>query len=119
DHPYRYGLFSLEYSTEALSNGFFELLSISARLPDGTLIELGPDATPDRRNLAAGVAPVPPANLSSAFDSTAVVRVYIGVPRQRQGGPNVSVRNGHPASTRFVRRDLLLQDESDGGNDQE
>lgn len=119
DHPYRYGLHALEYSPEALANGFFELTRLSARLPDGTLVDLGQEETPDRRDVAAGIASVTPANLGTAFDSTAVVRVYVGVPRRKSGGANVSVRNGRPATTRFVRRDLLLQDDSDGGNDQE
>lgn len=119
DHPYRYGLYALEYSTDALANGYFELNRLSARLPDGTLIDLGQEETPDRRDVSATIAKLPAANLSNAFDSTAVVRVYVGVPRRKSGGQNVSVRNGHIPTTRFVRRDVLLQDDSDGGNDQE
>lgn len=116
DHPYRHGLYALEYSPEALANGFFEITRISARLPDGTIIDLGCDATPDRRSVQPSISA---ANLQDAFDQTAVLRVYIGVPRRRSLGPNVDVRNGHPVTTRFIRRDLVLTDDSDGGNEQE
>jgi type VI secretion system protein ImpJ len=122
DHPYRHGLFCLEYSPEALANGYFEILRICARLPDGTIVDLGHDATPDRRPLSTATTANnshPSKSLQSAFDETSVVRVYIGVPRRRSGGANVDVRNGHPVTTRFVRRDVLLQDDSEGGNEQE
>ncbi|HET6426548.1 MAG TPA: type VI secretion system baseplate subunit TssK [Planctomycetaceae bacterium] len=119
DHPYRHGLYALEYSSEALANGFFEIQRISARLPDGTIIDLGHDATPDRRSVSAENPSVSATNLQDAFDQTAVVRVYIGVPRRLSVGPNVDVRNGHPVTTRFIRRDLVLTDDSEGGNEQE
>lgn len=115
DHPYRHGLYALEYSSEALANGFFEINRLCARLPDGTIVDLGQDATPERRALSA----VSTTRLQDAFDQTAVVRVYIGIPRRRSVGANVAERNGHPVTTRFIRRDLSIPDDSDGGNEQE
>lgn len=119
DHPYNYGLQTIEFSRDALANGFFEISRLGARMPDGTLIDLQHANSPDRVSLTSGLNALQPADLNAAFVSTAVVRVYLAIPRERHGGPNVSRQNGHPATTRYLQRESLFQDDSAGGNDQE
>ena len=51
DHPYNYGLFSLDLSREAIANYQVQVSTCRARLKDGTLITLGVGQEPDRVDL--------------------------------------------------------------------
>lgn len=120
DHPYNYGLHALEFSREALANQQFEVHRLQARLRDGTLVSLGPGQEPDRVDLKEAIAagPAAQADLTDAFERSAVVRVYLAVPKLRLGRANIgsAERNGQ---TRYREERVELQDESQGGNDQE
>ncbi|WP_166819887.1 type VI secretion system baseplate subunit TssK [Thalassoroseus pseudoceratinae] len=120
DHPYCYGLQSLEFSRDALTNSQLQIDRIQARMPDGTLIALEQGQTPDRLSLRNAWADEDAAtvDLTEAFHTSPVVRVYLGVPRFRMGTTNVSQLGQSESRTRFVERQIALQDESQGGNDQ-
>ncbi len=120
DHPCHYGLKSIAFSHEAIANYKFELQQISARLCDGTLVELGVDSEPDRVDLKdpllGGTSVV--AGLAEAFEKASVVQVVLAVPRTRLGRRNLGMEGGAEA-TRYVETVAPIQDENVGGNDQD
>jgi len=120
DLPYNYGLHALHFSEEALANHHFEAEKLQARMPDGELINLDLGQEPDRVDLRADVTELSLvlAQLEEAFQTEAVVRVYVGVPKLRAGRQNVSPAES-PGNGRYVETKLNVQDESWGGNDQE
>ena len=105
DNPYNYGLHGLTISREALANYHLQITSCQARMPEGTLIELGGGSEPDRLNL------------KEAFEKTPQVMVYLAVPKMVLGRRNVG-QAGEPGEHRFVEREVEVPDESRGGNDQ-
>ncbi|MCA9267926.1 MAG: type VI secretion system baseplate subunit TssK, partial [Planctomycetales bacterium] len=94
----------------------FEIASLQARLPDGTLVDLAPGEEPDRLGLTAALQNAK-ADLAEAFERQAVVRVYLATPKMRLGRRNVT--DGAERESRFVSVDSSLQDESMGGGDQD
>ncbi|MCO6453741.1 MAG: type VI secretion system baseplate subunit TssK [Pirellulaceae bacterium] len=118
DSPYFYGLHSIEFSREALGNHQFEVYELRARMRDGTLVSLEAGQEPDRINVKEAVKQAQASTrLAEAFDSTAIVTVFLGVPRLRMGRANVG--NGElAADARYRETELAVQDESRGGNDQ-
>ncbi|HLJ11411.1 MAG TPA: type VI secretion system baseplate subunit TssK [Planctomycetaceae bacterium] len=120
DHPCNFGVKSIEFSKESVANYKFQLHQLSARLRDGTLIEIGSDQEPDRLDLKESLLGAKDAvvGLSAAFEKEAVVRVFLAVPRLKAGRRNLS-RDGADEAARFVEANTMLQDENDGGNDQD
>ena len=118
DFPYHYGLQTVEFSKEALGNHQFEVYKLRARMRDGTLVSLESGEEPDRKDVRDAVVQAQAsAKLEDAFESTAVVTVYLGVPRLKLGRANVG--NGEAGATaRYKEAELQVQDESRGGNDQ-
>ena len=118
DFPYHYGLQTVEFSKEALGNHQFEVYKLRARMRDGTLVSLESGEEPDRVDVRDAVVQAQAsAKLEDAFESTAVVTVYLGVPRLKLGRANVG--NGEAGVTaRYKEAELQVQDESRGGNDQ-
>jgi len=142
DRPYHYGIKSLRFSEEALANHQFQVDHLQARMPDGTLVNLEIGQQPDRLNLkpgfsaAAGQAAADSqeenqplsADLKEGFENSATIRVYLGVAKLQMGRSNVEQvslqadgSRGEPADrvSRFRTAQLAVQDESQGGNDQE
>ena len=122
DNPHNYGLVSLDFSREALGNQQFELRSLRARMRDGTLIEIGVGAEPDRLDLAKYVQELAPSNknLQDAFESQTTVRVYLGIPKTRLGRTNVgAVDSDNLGELRYLETESNLPDESWGGDEQE
>lgn len=119
DSPYHYGLFSLEYSAEALANHQFQIHQLQARMRDGTLVNLDVGQEPDRVDIKEAMAEsgLPTADLAEAFEKESVLRVYLGIPKLRMGRANVG--QSEAEKSRFVETSLSVQDESRGGNDQE
>ncbi len=118
DLPFHYGVHSIEYSKEALGNHQFEVYELRARMRDGTLVSLEPGQEPDRISVREAVGKVQAsAKLEDAFETTAVVTVYLAVPKLKLGVPNVG--NGKAdGAARYRETELPIQDESRGGNDQ-
>ena len=106
DHPYSYGVRTLEFSEEAISNYQFQVNVCHARMKDGALISLDPGQEPDR------------VDLKEAFASESSVMVYLAVPKLRLGRPNVGTL-GEPGKNRYLDSTISVSDESLGGNDQE
>jgi type VI secretion system protein ImpJ len=125
DHEYNYGLRRLDFSDEALANFQFQAHRCDARMRDGTLVSLGAAEEPDRVELRPAIvgAKSAPAGveLQPGFDANARLRVYLALPKLKLGAPNVaraSDGDDHELH-RFQESEVTLQDESQGGNDQE
>lgn len=119
NHPHHYGLQRLEISEEALANQQLEILSLQARMPDGTLVDLESGQEPDRLSIkdalpgkASGI------NLSESLEEQPVVQVFLALPKHRMGIQNVS-RESSSEQSRYLEITRPIQDESAGGNDQE
>ena len=120
DHPYYYGLQSIDFSREALANSQFEVRTLRARMRDGTVISLDPGQEPDRVDCKDGFNRLlePVTNLTDAFEKESVVTVYLAVPKLKLGRANVST-GVSSTETRYSETSLSLQDEVTGGNDLE
>jgi type VI secretion system protein ImpJ len=120
DHPCNYGLASIEFSKDSVANYKFQVHRLSARLRDGTLIEIGSDRELDRIDLKESLLGAQDAvvGLKAAFENEAVVRVLLAVPRLNIGRRNLG-REGSAEVSRYVETTAPTQDENDGGNDQD
>lgn len=105
DHAYNYGLRSVELSQDALANYHVQLTACEARMRDGTLISVAAGQAPDRVDLKA------------AFAAGSSVTVYLALPKLAMGRANVGTQAAD--DHRYVVHTLAVQDESQGGNDQE
>lgn len=106
DHAYNYGLRHIRISRDAIGNSQVEIAECQARMKDGTLISVEPGQDPDR------------ADLRNAFAQNSTVRVYLAVPKLKLGSPNVG-ESEQRQKVRYLARNASLQDESEGGNDQD
>lgn len=120
DHPYHFGLQSIEFSREALANYQLQVHHLHARMRDGTLVSLDAGQEPDRLDVKEAVVELSNtlADLSVAFEAETTVRVYLAIPKLRTGLANVAEGKGSPTD-RFFTTEQVAQDESRGGNDQE
>lgn len=120
DHEYNYGVRSVEISENAIANYQFQINACHARMQDGTLIVLEPGQEPDRVELKSTFAQarLPAVELEEAFSQESTVTVYLAVPKIRMGRPNVSTEVDG-GKFRYVEQVRSLQDENEGGNDQE
>ena len=118
DHAYNYGLQAIEFSREALANSQFEVRMLRARMRDGTLISFDPGQEPDRVDCRSGILTLGRelTNLSDAFETESIIRVYLAVPRLKLGRANLA-SNGSSTEARYSATTLMLQDEGSGGND--
>ena len=119
DHPYNYGLTALEYSKEALANHQFQIHSLKARMPDGTLVSLESGNEPDRLDLKPSLVPMNQGkvDLAEAFGKESTIKVYVAVPKLQLGRVNVGYA-GQADHSRYVEAEHSTQDESRGGEDQ-
>lgn len=106
DHAYSYGVRHIRISREAIGNSQVEISECNARMKDGTLISVEPGQDPDR------------VDLRNAFDRDSTVRVYLAVPKLKLGTQNV-LEGGQQQKLRYLARNASMQDESEGGNDQD
>jgi type VI secretion system protein ImpJ len=108
DHPYYYGIRSLEYGAEALANHQFEVRALRARMRDGTIIDLGPGQELDRLDL------------KRAFESQTKVLICLAAPIAQLGTENVAADGqGRGSIPRYRQLSQKFQEETRGGNDQE
>jgi len=119
-NPYNYGLHDFEFSKDALANNQFEVSRLEARMRDGTLVRVDASQELDRLGLKDAVSDVGKAmaNLEEAFEQEAVVRVYVGVPKLNLARANVAAGEA-PVPRRYRQTNLVLADQSTGGNEQE
>ncbi len=120
DHPCNFGVASIEFSKDSIANYKFQVHRLSARLRDGTLVEIGADRELDRVDLKESLLGAKDAvvGLDAAFEKEAVVRVLLAVPRLNIGRRNLT-REGATEVSRYVETAAPMQDENDGGNDQD
>ncbi len=120
DHPCNYGLLSIEISRESIRNSKFQINQLSARLRDGTLIEISNARPFDRVDLNESLTTTTSSQvgLNDAFEKQAVVQVFLAVPRLNLGRRNLS-HDGTNEITRYSEAAYLIQDENDGNNDQD
>jgi type VI secretion system protein ImpJ len=121
DNPYNYGIFSFEYSKDALANQQFEVRAIKARMRDGTIIELELGQQPDRLDLKKamdGQASELGVGLEGAFAGESAIRVYLALPKLQLGRSNCGTA-GKDSEARYSEARISVPDENRGGYDQE
>jgi len=140
DHPYSYGVRSISISNEALKNNQVRITQLQARLKDGTIIDLDVGQEPDRLELKDnqsrkgndnGLRFIDSELLAKAFEKGDTVSVFLAVPQLSLGRKNVRVgeTSSEAEKSRPDEKDQLdsrfevdlksLQDENEGGNDQD
>ncbi len=109
----------LEFSKEALANHHFQVHSLKARMPDGTLVALEAGNEPDRLELKSTFAALQGegVDLAEAFGREATVKVYLAVPKLQLGRANVGYAD-QSDHARYIETEQAAQDESRGGGDQ-
>jgi len=114
--PYHYGLARIAINADALAAGFFQLDSVRAKMPEGTLIELSPGDSTERVDLRAGFNRIDgEAATTIPMQGSATLDVYLAVPRLQLGGCNVaSAHTEQP--TRYHQQVLKIPDDSDGAS---
>ncbi|MFO0013504.1 MAG: type VI secretion system baseplate subunit TssK [Planctomycetota bacterium] len=106
DHPCGYGISRLTVNTESLQNNVLDLVGLSARMKDGTLLEC--DATH-----------VDSVDLNNRLASSAVpgsVKVFLAIPQDAEGQGNTA--STPTAVKRYLSFDRELPDEIKGDNRQ-
>src|SRR5262249_42033896 len=101
-----------------------QLTLCEARLRDGTQVSLQPGSEPDRVELKGALEGLEAAllkiDLKEAFESEAMVRVFLAVPKLKLGSSNVGADGESAAGKhRYLSELRELADESQGGNDQQ
>lgn len=119
--PYRYGVASIEINRDALAAGFFQLDNIRAKTSEGTLIELAPGESTERRDLRQTLTGEQSKASTIPFDGRASLDVYLGIPRLQLGGRNVSAGDdpdttGNNEGTRFRPLQVHVPDEADAAS---
>lgn len=106
DHPYGYGLRSIQIRPESLQNGQLEFSGLRARLRDGTIID-----SDDVQRIELG----------DRFANLEIgnVMVYVGVANIQEGQTNVLRGEGSAVTCRYVEFERSAPDESFGGNAQQ
>tara|TARA_R110002049_G_scaffold4601_2_gene31733 strand:+ start:18642 stop:20108 length:1467 start_codon:yes stop_codon:yes gene_type:complete len=114
-NPYSYGLASMTVNSDALASGFFQIDSIRAKMPEGTLVELTAGESTERVDLRPSFAGTGTAEGSIAIDAGNSVDVFLAVPRLQLGSPNVAEGDRREGS-RFHQLQLHVPDEADGAS---
>ena len=124
DFPFHYGLQSMEFSHEALSNYHFEIRRLRARMRDGTIVSFEPGEEPDRLDLREAIGEVAvlkdhlETSLEQAFEHEATVRVFLAIPRTKLGRANVQ-EDASESDSRYTRTTMAVQDENRSGHEQQ
>ncbi len=107
--PYEWGILNLQINLESLANGYFELVSCSAVMPDGLLINL------------PQTGPLPdPRPVEGHFEATAErLAVHLAIPAKRVGAANFQIDAAERASmVRYSQEASSVVDETTGENEQ-
>ncbi|MFP5261293.1 MAG: type VI secretion system baseplate subunit TssK [Blastocatellia bacterium] len=108
--PYEWGMLDLQVNRESIANGFFDILSCSAVMPDGLLINI------------PQTAPSPAARpVQGHFDLGAGhLDVYLAIPASRSGAANFDAGDDGPGRmTRYLQQGGTVIDETTGDNEQQ
>ena len=106
DHPCNYGIRTLEISDAGIAHFQFQVNVCHARMRDGSLLELNPGQELDV------------VDLKEAFAQAAEVTAFLAVPKLKIGSRNLA-EEGAAGKSRYVQDSLQIQDENQGGNDQD
>jgi type VI secretion system protein ImpJ len=102
---HNWGLRSIHLNTDALGSFRFSIISLKARLRDGTLVEV-----PEDGSLAE-------LDLKPALEGARKVMIYLGVPLLKSSQPNIAA-DGPSDSARYYLVTQPLDDENLGVNPQ-
>ena len=105
DHYFGWGLRALQLDADALTNFRFEIQSLSARLRDGSVLELPEDGV------------LPTLDLKGLLEEQRSVTIYLALPTVNLAKANVSDR-GPTQGARFLVDLQELEDENTGVNPQ-
>lgn len=91
-NPHGYGLVEIAINSSALASGYFQLDTLKAKTPGGTMIELAAGQQSERRDVRPEFEQISSelARRHTENSSIATLTVYLGVPRLRLGAANVS-----------------------------
>lgn len=104
-NPHFYGLQHLELDQDSLANWRVSLAACRLRLPDGTVLRIPEDA-----HLAAE-----PISRESFPSIESRVKVYVGIVELNNGANNAETE-GPGVTTRYVKRDIQVEDENSAGS---
>jgi len=106
DHPCGYGISRLTVNTESLQNNLLDLVGLSARMKDGTLLEteIGHVDSVDLKTRLGNIAP------------PKVLQVFLAIPQDSEGQGNTA--NTPTAVKRYLSFDREVADEIRGDNRQ-
>ena len=115
ESPYNYGIFQIQFNREALANHRFELLSLQARMRDGTIIDLDLSQQPDGIDfkLIESQFHDHTRDLREALESERSIDVYLGIPKLKLGQVNLSTPE-EARETRYISTEATISDECDG-----
>ncbi len=104
-HPYAWGVRRLEIVEDEVQNYVFSLRRCQAWLPDGVLVEV------------PGNAEIPARGFQEELDAQGgVLDVSLGLPRWRDGHPNVNTTADNGSPRRFRVDTEFVTDENTGAN---
>jgi type VI secretion system protein ImpJ len=106
DHPCGYGIARLSVHAELLQNNVLQLMGLSARMKDGTLLESESEQV-DTVDLNVKLGNQPPAK---------TIQVFLAIPQETEGQGNTA--DSSAAVKRYLSFDRELPDEIRGDNRQ-
>ena len=106
DAPYGWGLEAIDLDREALADHRVIVHRLSARFPDGTSLDLGPDD------------PLPERNLYEIFRGQRQIDLFVGVPELVLGASWANLAADAESPGRFRVREVRYVDENTGLNPQ-
>lgn len=120
DNAYNYGIANIQFNKESLANHRFELLSLQARMRDGTIIDFDQSQQPDGIDMPSTLTDSSElsVDLKEGLETERSVTIYLGVPKLKLGKVNVGDKENSD-ETRFVTTVSAKQDEGDGQNNQD
>ncbi len=114
ESPYSYGVASVRINPDALAAGFFQLDSIRAKMPEGTLVELSSGEPTERVDLRGGLSENDSTAASIPMQGGRSVDVFLAVPRLQLGAANVA--ENETTAARYRPLQVHVPDESDGSS---
>jgi type VI secretion system protein ImpJ len=116
DHPCNYGICAFEYSAESIAHFQFQVNVCHVRMRDGSLLDLNPGQEPDVVDLKAAF---------EKDEKATAIMAFLAIPKLKIGSQNLAPvqldgkAGGQAGKARYVPDTLPVQDENQGGNDQD
>jgi type VI secretion system protein ImpJ len=106
---YEWGILDLQVNSDALSNGFFEILSCRAVMPDGLIVNIPQtDPSPAARSIEGHFT-----------QEDELLEVHLAVPARRMGAANYQTNGAAGHVVRYVQDAGLVPDEVTGENERQ